>query len=127
MTNLSDVRIFLCTTPTNMCYSFDSLMGQAQEVFNRDPLSGHLFLFVNRCRDRIKVLFWDHDGFVIFYKRLEVGAFQMPSSASGQQAGRTTGCRAVHDLGRCETPSHRTLVVRARTTHPRACRRATFG
>lgn len=46
--NLSDVRIFLCTTPTKMSYSFDTLMGQAQKVFDQDPLSGHLFLFFNR-------------------------------------------------------------------------------
>ena len=45
MTNFSDVRIFFCTTPTNMSYSFDSLMGQAQEVFDQDPLSGHRLLF----------------------------------------------------------------------------------
>ncbi len=57
MTNFSDVRIFLCTTPTNMHYSFDRLMGRAQEVFDQDPLSGHLFLFVNRNRDRIKIFF----------------------------------------------------------------------
>ena len=67
MTNLSDVRIFLCTTPTNMSYSFDRLMGLAQEIFDRGPLSGHLFLFINRDRDRIKLLFWDRDGFCIWY------------------------------------------------------------
>ena len=67
--NLSDVRIFLCTTPTKMSYSFDTLMGQAQAIFDQDPLSGHLFLFFNRDRDRVKVLFWDHDGFCIWYKR----------------------------------------------------------
>ena len=78
MRNSSDVRIFLCTTPTNMSYSFDSLMGRAQTVFDQDPLSGHLFLFVNRCRDRIKILFWDRDGFTIVYKRLEVGTFRCP-------------------------------------------------
>ena len=48
----SDVRIFLCTTPTKMSYSFDSLMGQAQKIFDQDPTSGHLFLFLNRDRDR---------------------------------------------------------------------------
>ena len=69
--NLSDVRIFLCTTPTKMSYSFDTLMGQAQKVFDQDPLSGHLFLFFNRDRNRVKILFWDHDGFCIWYKRLE--------------------------------------------------------
>jgi transposase len=76
MTSFSDVRIFLCTTPTNMNYSFDRLMGRAQEIFEQDPCSGHLFLFLNRSRDRLKLLFWDHDGFCIFYKRLERGTFQ---------------------------------------------------
>lgn len=85
MTNFSDVRIFLCTTPTKMNYSFDSLMGQAQEIFDQDPLSGHLFLFFNRSRDRIKILFWDRDGFCIWYKRLEAGTFQFPDAASHEQ------------------------------------------
>ena len=71
MTDFSDVRIFLCTTPTNMNYSFDRLMGRAQEVFDQDPTSGHLFLFLNRDRDRLKILFWDRDGFCIWYKKLE--------------------------------------------------------
>ena len=71
MIDFSDVRIFLCTTPTNMHYSFDRLMGRAQEVFDQDPTSGHLFLFLNRSRDRIKILFWDRDGFCIWYKKLE--------------------------------------------------------
>ena len=82
MTNLCSVRIFLCTVPTNMSYSFDSLMGRAEEVFHQDPLSGHLFLFLNRRRDRLKILFWDRDGFAIFYKRLEIGSFQMPAGRS---------------------------------------------
>lgn len=77
MTNYSDVRIFLCTTPTNMNYSFDRLMSRAEEIFDQDPTSGHLFLFLNRARDRMKLLFWDRDGFCIVYKRLEVGTFQM--------------------------------------------------
>jgi hypothetical protein len=71
MIDFSDVRIFFCTTPTNMNCSFDRLMGRAQEIFEQDPCSGHLFLFLNRSRDRIKILFWDRDGFCIFYKMLE--------------------------------------------------------
>jgi transposase len=67
MTNFSDVRIVFCTTPTKMSYSFDHLMGQAEAIFNQDPLSGHLFLFLNRSHDRIKILFWDREGFCIFY------------------------------------------------------------
>ena len=83
--NFSGLRIFLCTTPTSMTYSFDRLMSLAQETFEQDPLSGHLFLFLNRERDRVKILFWDHDGFCIWYKRLEVGTFQLPIAASAAQ------------------------------------------
>ena len=82
MINFADVRIFLCTTPTQMTYSFDRLMGRAQEVFDQDPSSGHLFLFVNRNRDRMKILFWDRDGFCIWYKRLERGSFQVLTTTS---------------------------------------------
>jgi transposase len=80
MTNFSELRVFLCTTPTSMSFSFDRLMGMAERIFNQDPLSGHLFLFVNRDRDRMKILFWDRDGFCIWYKRLEKGFFEVPTS-----------------------------------------------
>jgi transposase len=83
--NLSDVRIFLCATPIKMQYSFDTLMGLAQTVFDQDPLSGHLFLFFNRDRSRVKILFWDQDGFCIWYKRLEAGTFQFPEVAGEEQ------------------------------------------
>jgi transposase len=84
MSELSEIRVFLCTIPTKMNYSFDSLMGLAQQIFDQDPLSGHLFLFVNPQRDRLKVLFWDVDGLAIFYKRLEAGSFQLPRTAAGE-------------------------------------------
>ena len=77
MIDVADLRIFVCTTPTKMTYSFDSLMGRVQEMFDQDPTSGDLFLFFNRRRDRIKILFWDYDGLCIWYKRLEAGTFQM--------------------------------------------------
>ena len=82
MIDVADLRIFVCTRPTKMTYSFDSLMGLAQEIFDQDPTSGHLFLFFNRRRDRIKILFWDHDGFCIWYKRLEAGTFQMLTTSN---------------------------------------------
>jgi transposase len=63
-----------------MRFSFDRLMGIAERTFNQDPLSGHLFLFVNRYRNRIKILYWDRDGFCIWYKRLECGFFELPAS-----------------------------------------------
>ena len=82
MIDVADLRIFVCTRPTKMTYSFDSLMGLAQEIFDQDPTSGHLFLFFNRRRDRMKILFWDHDGFCIWYKRLEAGTFQMLTTSN---------------------------------------------
>ena len=74
----SAVRIFLCTRPTDMRKSFDGLSGLVQECFGQDLLTGHLFLFLNRRRDRIKILYFDRDGLAIWYKRLEVGCFQLP-------------------------------------------------
>jgi transposase len=85
MIDASDLRIFVCTTPTNMNYSFDSLMGRAQAVFDQDSTSGHLFLFFNRRRDKLKILYWDGDGLAIWYKRLEVGAFQMLTTAEDEE------------------------------------------
>jgi len=80
MTNFSELRVFLCMTPTSMSFSFDRLMGIVEKIFRRDPLSGHLFLFLNRSRNRMKILYWDSDGFCIWYKRLEEGVFQLPKS-----------------------------------------------
>ena len=99
MTSFSDVRIFLCTTPTNMNYSFDGLMGRAQEIFNEDPTSGHLFLFVNRGRDRIKILFWDRDGFCIWYKRLERGTFQLLTTTNDEEGIELDYAQLVKLLG----------------------------
>ena len=99
MIDFSDVRIFLCTTPTNMHCSFDSLMGRAQEIFEQDPCSGHLFLFLNRSRDRIKILFWDRDGFCIWYKRLERGTFQLLTTANDDQGIELDYSQLVSLLG----------------------------
>ena len=85
MNEPGEIRVFLCVVPTKMTYSFDTLMGLAAQIFDEDPLSGHLFLFVNRQRDRLKILFWDHDGLAIFYKRLEAGTFQLPTTPNGAQ------------------------------------------
>ena len=76
----SAVRIFLCTRATDLRKGFDGLTGLVQECFGQDPLTGHLFLFLNRRRDRIKILYFDRDGLAIWYKRLEAGSFQLPDS-----------------------------------------------
>ena len=75
-------RIYLCASPTDMRKGFDTLAALVREFLGRDPLSGHLFLFVGRARDRIKILYWDRDGFALWYKRLEQGVFRMPRMSS---------------------------------------------
>ncbi len=78
------VRIWLATRPTDLRKSFDSLAEVVRQQLQGDPLSGQLFVFRNRRGDRVKLLYWDEDGFVIVYKRLEAGTFRFPA---GDAAG----------------------------------------
>ena len=64
------VRIWLCTAAADMRKGFDSLAALVREGLQLDPLSGHLFLFVGRSRDRLKLLYWDSDGFALWYNQL---------------------------------------------------------
>ena len=70
------VRIYVATEPTDMRKAFDGLAAAVSHVLDHDPLSGHLFVFFNRRSDRVKILWWDGDGFALFYKRLEQGTFR---------------------------------------------------
>ncbi|MCY2924496.1 MAG: IS66 family insertion sequence element accessory protein TnpB [Planctomycetota bacterium] len=79
-------RIYLCTSPTDMRKGFDTLAALVKEFLGQDPLSGHLFLFVGRGKDRVKILYWDVDGFALWYKRLEEGTFRLPR-VNGNDAG----------------------------------------
>jgi len=69
------MRVFVCKVPTDMRGSFDSLYKKAKDIIGLDPKSGHMFLFVNKFRNRVKVLFYDGTGFVIIAKRLDRGRF----------------------------------------------------
>jgi len=68
-------KIFVCKEATDMRASYDSLFARVKAVLQRDPFSGHLFLFVNRSRTTCKCLYWDGTGLVILSKRLEKGTF----------------------------------------------------
>lgn len=75
-------RVYLHVAPTDMRKSFDGLTGLVRSVFQADPLEGDWFLFLNRRRDRIKILYWDRDGMALWYKRLSRGTFERLRSAT---------------------------------------------
>ena len=75
-------HIYLYRAPCDMRKSFDSLSGLIRSELNADPLSGSLFVFCNRRRNMVKLLYWDRDGFAIWHKRLERGCFSVPSTPS---------------------------------------------
>ena len=74
------VRLFVCTPPTDMRRGFDRLALMVEQVLQQDPFSGHLFVFRSKRADRVKVLYWDRDGYAVWYKRLEKGTFRFPQS-----------------------------------------------
>lgn len=71
----ASTKIFVCTIPVDMRYSFDALCGLVTTHFSMNPINGHYFVFFSKRRDRMKIIFWDVDGFVLYYKRLEEGSF----------------------------------------------------
>jgi transposase len=78
------VRIYLCTRPVDLRKSFDGLAQLVREFLGADPLSGHLFVFHSKRRDRLKLLHWDRDGYWVLYKRLELGTFRFPDSTEAE-------------------------------------------
>lgn len=76
------MRIFLAAESTDMRKGFDSLASLVESSMTLDPVSGHLFVFRSRRGDRIKILWWDRDGYCLWYKRLEKGSFRFPASTS---------------------------------------------
>ncbi len=83
------VKIFVSTSPTDLRKSWNGLSNLAESVIRQDPLSGHVFVFFNRSRDRVKILWWHRGGFNLFCRRLEKGRFATQAIFSKDQDCRT--------------------------------------
>jgi transposase len=84
-------RIWLSSEATDMRCGFDRLAERVRAVIGQDPLGGHLFVFRSRRGDRLKILLWDRDGFVLWYKRLETGVFKLPRMQAGSRSVELLG------------------------------------
>jgi transposase len=107
--------IYLHSGSTDMRKSFDGLSSIIRGTFGSDPTEGSLFLFVNKRRDRIKALWWDGDGYVLWYKRLEEGTFEVVPSRSGEERVRIDSTQLAMILGgvRLESARRRKRYHRA--------------
>jgi len=79
----ASVRVYLCLSPCDMRRSFDGLHALVRDHLQLDAFAGHLYLFANKRRDRLKILYWDRDGFAIWAKRLEAGTYAIPCGEPG--------------------------------------------
>ena len=86
MDRAQGARIWMASEATDMRCGFDRLAERVTAVIGEDPLSGHLFLFRSHRGDRLKILHWDRDGFVVWYKRLEEGVFKLPRPREGARS-----------------------------------------
>lgn len=76
------VRVYFATGPANLRRSFDGLSNEVRSVLGRDPLSGHVFVFLNKRKNQVKLLLWTRGGFTIVHKRLERGVFTFPAQVT---------------------------------------------
>jgi transposase len=105
------VRIYIGSNPIDMRKSIDGLMAIVQEELRQDAYSGHLFVFVSRRADRVKILTWDKGGFVLVYKRLERGQFKLPHMTPDAMAVEIDATQLAMlldgiEFGRVRRPEH---------------------
>lgn len=86
----SSHRFFLYDQPCDMRRSFDGLAGMVHDAFDRSPTDGSVYIFINKNRDRVKLLYWEYGGFVLYYKRLEQGQIERPKDSSTLQISYAT-------------------------------------
>lgn len=104
----ASVRVYLCLTACDMRKSFDSLHALVRDYLELNAYAGHLFVFASRRRDRVKILYWDRDGFAIWSKRLEEGAYAVSFAGEAEEKRREITAQELGallsgiDLGRAE-------------------------
>lgn len=106
------VRIFVASAPTDMRKQADGLSALVKGVLGQEPRSGHLFVFFNRSRDMLRILFWDANGFCVVSKRLEAGRYRVPEVAAGQASVNLEAKHLVELLSLVEAAR-----ARRRATH----------
>jgi transposase len=89
----ASVRIYVAAAAVDLRRGFDGLSATTWSVIGADPMSGHVFCFINRRKNRIKLLVWDRTGFLIVYKRLERGSFSLTAGAGAGPSARGGGRR----------------------------------
>lgn len=89
------VRVYFATRPVNLRKSFDGLVNEIRHALGYDPLDGHLFVFLNRRKNQVKLIVWTRGGFTIVHKRLERGTFTFPARVTGDAASVAID---VHEL-----------------------------
>jgi transposase len=99
--------IYVATNPVDMRKSFDGLAAIVKNGFQKNPLDGTFFVFINRVADRLKILYWDRDGYALWYKRLEAGRFRIPMtfSQSGEPVALLSAAQLAMILEGIEPPA----------------------
>ena len=132
MDRAQGARIWMASEATDMRCGFDRLAERVRAVIGENPQSGHLFVFRSRRGDRLKILVWDRDGFVLWYKRLEVGVFKIPRVEQGSRSVELRASELAMILdgidvsklkrlpryqARCEEQKRNTVQEKIETTH----------
>jgi transposase len=94
----ASVRVYVCLTACDMRKSFDSLHALVRDYLELDAFAGHLFVFASRRRDRVKILYWDRDGFAMWSKRLEKGTYEMPAAETAEEHRREISAQELGAL-----------------------------
>lgn len=103
-----NIHVWVATTPVDMRKSFDGLAEVVRVFLGHDPLSGNLFVFRNRCGQRVKVLWWDKNGMALYYKRIEKGTFSLPAPiAAGDRTVAISAAELAKLLAGCTLQSSR--------------------